>query len=489
MYVSTSPVRTIASGSLETQRANDVTSSDCVTDPIPADSGLPDFRITLRGNWDVLDSGTFTLARPHGRLQGTSLQGTSLKPMDETIADRRRLLFLGQSSPVPPHSGQQIRTYHTLRLLAEAFETKAVFFARRRLSVSADAGGVPEALRELGGVAVHPIPQETSRFRLLQDHLRSVLSRRAYVRWVYESADFRRDVTALIRDFAPEVVHFDSLDLMAYMPAVPADVPIVISHHNVESALLRRRADVVGGWRGAYIRHQAELTEREERRWCRRAALNLVVSGDEGALLDRISPGAPWVEFPNGVDTSSFEPASTEPASDIVFVGGHTWFPNSDGMTYFVEEILPLIRARRPDAEVTWVGRASDEVRDAFGRHGVVVTGYVEDIRPFVHGARCFIVPLRVGGGTRLKILDAWALGKAVVATSIGCEGLDAVHGTELLRVDDPAGFASAVCDVIEDDSLRRRLETGARAAAEDRFDWSVLGARVIPEYEALSSR
>ena len=342
------------------------------------------------------------------------------------ISARRRLLFLGQSSPIPPHSGQQIRTYHTLRLLAGAFETKAVFFARRRLSTPSDTGGIPGELRELGGVAIHPIPHETSRLRLISDHMWSLISRRAYVRWVYESREFRRDVRALIREFDPDIVHFDSLDLIAYMPDVPSDVPIVISHHNVESALLRRRADVVNGWRGAYIRHQAELTEREERQWCRRAALNLVVSFEEGALIDRISPAARWVEFPNGVDTSAFRPAEDPPTSDIVFVGGHTWFPNADGMSYFVEEILPHIKARRPDVRVTWVGRASDDVRRTFGAHGVTVTGYVEDIRPFVHSARCFIVPLRIGGGTRLKILDAWALGKAVVATSIGCEGLDA---------------------------------------------------------------
>ena len=192
--------------------------------------------------------------------------------------------------------------------------------------------------------------------------------------------------------------------------------------------------------------------------------------------------------LPNGVDTLEFRPSATPPTGDIVFVGGHTWFPNSDGMEYFARAILPIIRKRLPDISVTWVGRASTEIRFRFEKLGVTMTGYVEDIRPFVYKARCNVVPLRIGGGTRLKILDAWALGKAVVATPVGCEGLSTADDANILIRESPEAFASAVVDVLSDSGLRTRLERGGRATAEDEYDWRVLAAKMLALYHRLDT-
>src|SRR5690606_7086949 len=134
----------------------------------------------------------------------------------------------------------------------------------------------------------------------------------------------------------------------------------------------------------------------------------------------------------------------------IVFVGGYSWYPNRDALYYFGEEILPRIR-RTTNVAVTWVGRAPTSVIDECSRkYGIRLTGYVEDIRPFVESAACYVVPLRIGGGTRLKILDAWAMGKAVVSTSVGCEGLQAVDRENILIRDDADAFASSVVELLE---------------------------------------
>lgn len=407
-----------------------------------------------------------------------------------TQPSRPKLLFLCQTLPFPPDGGVQIRTYNVLRLLARAFDVTALCFyragiCRSEAAVRSAVAGL-EALPGVASVEAFPIPQEHSRARLVWDHLRSVASRRAYTVFSYASADFRARVEELLRTRAFDLVHVDSLDLSGYLPLLRG-TPVVCVHHNVESALLRRRAENESSpLRRRYVALQAELLEAEERRWCGRVALNVAVSEEDRTRFGRLAPGAPFTVVPNGVDTGTFRPAAV-PQQGLVFVGGYSWYPNRDALAHFADDILPLLRAQVPEVEVRWVGRAPDEVRRAYReRHGLELTGYVEDIRPLVHRAACYVVPLRVGGGTRLKILDAWAMGKAVVSTRVGCEGLDARDGENILVRDDPAEFAAAVRRVLEDEGLRARLGEGARRTAEEAYEWEVIGRSMAADYLAL---
>jgi polysaccharide biosynthesis protein PslH len=403
-------------------------------------------------------------------------------------AKKPELLFLCQNLPFPPDGGALIRSFHTLRLLSQEYEVTALCFFRKASRASEDAirlgkEGLEEFARD---VEVFPIPQESSRVRLVVDHLRSVLGGRAYTRWAYESGDFRNRLEHLISTREFSVIHMDSLDLVGYLPALKGR-QVVVAHHNVESSLLARRADSEDAFRRRYLRLQARLTAREERIWCPRVALNVTVSDEDRKALANLAPESRIVVAPNGVDTAAFLPSDEVPDQEIVFVGGHTWFPNRDGMEFFAESILPLVRKSHPEVRVTWVGRARQPIVDAMAAKGVEMTGYVDDIRPYVSRAKCFIVPLRVGGGTRLKILDAWALGKALVSTSAGCEGLVKRHGENILIADSPQDFAAAVGKVLDDDALRRRLEEGGRRTVEEHYDWSAIGVPMLDEYRRLT--
>ena len=343
------------------------------------------------------------------------------------------------------------------------------------------------ALAEVADVAAFPIPQEHSVWRLVWDHLRSISRNEVYTTFALDSRAFRECLVHVLRTRCFDVIHMDSLTLSGYLPLF-GDLPVVCVHHNVESVLLRRRALAEGSpWRRAYLLHQAHLMEREERRWGGRCRLNVMVSDADRLELQRIVPEANSAVVPNGVDIDAFRPDAGR-EEGMVFVGGHNWFPNRDALQYFCDAILPRVRAACGPTPVRWVGGgAPDEVRHEYAdRHGVELTGYVPDVRPFVRDAACYVVPLRVGGGTRLKILDAWAMGKAVVSTSVGCEGLAAEDGRNILIRDDPEGFAHAVRAVLHDGSLRQRLGMEGRRTVERQYSWERIGDAMLALYGSL---
>lgn len=403
-----------------------------------------------------------------------------------------RLLFLSQTLPHPPDGGVKIRTYNILRQLARTFDVTALCFFRREGGAPVTAvGSATAALAAFAGVEAFPIPQEHNRGRLLWDHARSTLSRRAYTVFGYESGDFRRRLGELLRKQRFNLVHADSLDLSGYFPVLGA-LPLACVHHDVQSHLLRRRAaQQPSRLKAAYIAWQAKLMESEEREWLPMVGLNVAVSEVDRERLLEMSPGARVIVVPNGVDLEYFHPMDGgSPADGVVFVGGATWFPNLDGMQWFADAVLPELRRSGAVPTIRWVGRTSAREASEFqARHGIEPLGYVEDVRPHIRGAACYVVPIRVGGGTRIKILDAWGMGKAIVSTSVGCEGLKAVDGENILIRDEPAAFAAAMRQVLGDPELQRRLGQAGRRTVEQHYSWDAIGERMNAEYAALIDR
>jgi glycosyltransferase involved in cell wall biosynthesis len=180
---------------------------------------------------------------------------------------------------------------------------------------------------------------------------------------------------------------------------------------------------------------------------------------------------------PTGVDTEFFQFApSREQSRSLVFTGSMDWLPNEDAMQFFCRDVLPLIRAEEPDTTLSIVGRSPTPAVIRLGAEpGITVTGRVDDVRPPMAAAAVYIVPIRIGGGTRLKIFEAMAMGKAVVSTSIGAEGLPVRDGEHLVLADDPRAFASAVIRLMRRLDERRRLEAAAHASVAERYDWSAV--------------
>lgn len=400
-----------------------------------------------------------------------------------------RLLFLCHTLPYPPDGGVWIRAYHILCQLARDFDVTVLCFERTG-SPRHDPDTAVQRLSEVAPTEAFPVPQEERPLRKAFDHAASLATGRVFTVYKHRSRSFRNRLNELLEAEDFDLVHVDSLDLAVHLPIVK-ELPVVLGHHNVESQLLDRRAQAEENplirW---YVGHQAELQRREEERWCPVVNLNVTVSEDDRQMLKRIAPGSRATVVPNGVDVKKFSPdySSIPEQKGLVFVGGAGWFPNRDGMEYFAEAILPLIRERAAvDVPATWVGGTDGSFGDRFEReHGIKIAGYVDDIRPYVSQAACFVVPLRVGGGSRLKILDAWAMGKAVVSTSVGCEGLSARDGDNILVRDEPEAFARAVVNVLEGANLRERLGRAARRTAVGNYSWEKIGTDMNRVYHSL---
>jgi glycosyltransferase involved in cell wall biosynthesis len=191
---------------------------------------------------------------------------------------------------------------------------------------------------------------------------------------------------------------------------------------------------------------------------------------------------------PNGVDIDYFTPqGGNRQPGQILFLGPTYMYPNRDAVQWFLETMWEGVRQGVPNAELHLVGKNPTADRERFcGWRGVRCHGYVPDVRPHLAAATCSIVPIRVGGGTRLKILDSWAAGTAVVSTTVGCEGLEARDSHNILIRDDPRGFAEAVVQVLTDADLRRHLEGAGRATAEGRYSWRAIGDGLIAAYQEL---
>jgi glycosyltransferase involved in cell wall biosynthesis len=405
------------------------------------------------------------------------------------LASRPRLLFLCQTVPYPPDGGVWIRTFNILRLLARRFDLTLLCFERSISPAdgfSYDENASIETLRGYGRVEVFRIPQRHSRARFVRDHVSSLLTQRVFTRYLYESDAFRQRLVQLLASEHFDLVHMDSLDLSGYLPLLRGQ-RVICTHHNVESRLLQRRGKIESSIaRRAYSSIQARFMEAEERTWVPQVELNITVSDEDRVTLQSIAPGARCAVVPNGVDVTFFQPAETTVEGPrLVFVGGANWFPNRDALVHFCHDILPLIRRDEPAVTIDWVGACSERDQREFAeKFSVNLTGYVDDIRPYVAAAACYVVPIRVGGGSRLKIVDAWAMGKALVTTSIGCEGLKAQHGVNALIADTAEAFAEATVRVLRDNRLRASLGMGARQTAESVYSWDAIAQSMFELYD-----
>jgi len=393
-----------------------------------------------------------------------------------------RVLFVTSRVPWPPREGHQLRSWNLLRAAACAHEV-TLLSVQRNEDGAVDAPALRAVATSTHAVPLPPLTAPRTALRLLVHTLvrgKPLLVGR-YVGASLEAA-FRRHVQHA------DLVHFDMLPLAALAGLVPDGVPIVLNEHNVESRLLQSQAQIEPvWWRRRVKRQQVGALRRFERAACLRADAVLACSEADAGLLRQLAPGANVSVVPNGVDLAYFDGPAGNPGNDLslVFVGQMGWLPNRDGMEHFLAEAFPLIRTCA-DVRLTIIGRSDGLRVPAPLASAVRCTGFVEDLRPLLRDAAVYVVPLRAGSGTRLKILEAMAMGKAIVSTRIGAEGIALRDGEHALLADTPADFCAAVCRLLEDRALRLRLGEAARRLVERDYGWDAIGDRMLAVYDGV---
>jgi len=389
------------------------------------------------------------------------------------------ILFLSSKSPYPIKDGHSMRTCNILRQISKKHR---IFLVTYFLSDDEE-----KEFNELKKICTEAtgfkLPMSQSRIQLCMALIKNIFSFSPFVAQKYRSKEMSAKIVKILSENKIDVVHIDILPLMSNFKLFKK-YPTVLVEHNVESLLLKRRVSFTKNpfkrmfWWSQYLKLLSfEKIKVGQVDCC------AVVSSNEMQIIKKMNSRARVEIVPNGVDIEYFTPIGNPQENRLIFVGGLNWFPNHDGMNYFCEKILPEVMIALPNVKVSVVGK---EDKNFLYSSQITQLGFVDDVRPHVHSAKVFVVPLRIGGGTRLKILDAMAMGKAIVSTSIGCEGLEGKNGFHFIVEDTAQGFAKAVIELCQDSKKREFLGQNARKLAEEKYSWKLIGDKMNHIYETV---
>jgi glycosyltransferase involved in cell wall biosynthesis len=284
-------------------------------------------------------------------------------------------------------------------------------------------------------------------------------------------------IAALLSEKAVDAILCEQTDLLTNLPAQLA-LPLVVDFHNVDYLIMERYVRFESNpAKRLYARLESRKLREWERRACHRASIAWACSEHDRALLQQLAPSLPMFVVPNVVDVDEYAPDSAEDPRKILFQGGMDWYPNRDAVEFFVTQIFSLMQSKDPNVRFVVAGRnPPEEFRQRLSRvTGVEFTGTVPDMRAEIGSAAVCVVPLRMGSGTRLKILEAAAMAKPIVSTRLGAEGLEFLGGQEIVLEDEPRPFADAVLKLLSAATDRHRLGRAARKRAEQNYSFPAL--------------
>jgi sugar transferase (PEP-CTERM/EpsH1 system associated) len=408
-----------------------------------------------------------------------------------------RILLLTPQTPLPPAAltgfvqGTTIRNFNLLAGLARSHQVDLASF------VAPETGDPREQHAVLapycGEVALIPAPTRAQSQRLRD----TVLNPLPDIALRLESAEMHARVRSLLASRHYDVIQVEGIEMAQYAGNLsdrPLGGPrVVFDDHNAEYLLQQRTfatdARQPARWLPAgYSLVQWQKLVRYERRVCRAADRIAAVSEADREALLRIAPELAVSVVPNGVDLEFYRPGTVGPAADlgdraVVFTGKMDYRPNVDAVLWFAETVWPLVRDRAPGARFYVVGQQPHPRLAAMtGDPSIVVTGRVPDVRPYIAGAAAYVAPLRIGGGTRLKILEAMGMASPIVSTRLGCDGFAFTDGEQVRYADAPAAFAAAVLALMEDRRAAGELGMRARRYVEEHYSWDA----IVPLMEAL---
>jgi len=380
-----------------------------------------------------------------------------------------KILILDEEFPFPLNTGKRIRSFNLTRIIAQKHEVHYLAYGE---AASGSFGEMEK--NDMHPIAVpNQIPRKsglTFYFRLLTN----LASQYPYIVTSHYSKIFQAKVEETANRLKPDLVICEWSPYAIFVKAIPGIKKIVVAH-NIEGKIWERyyenEKNPIKKW---YIKRQMLKVAGFEKAAFGWADGATAVSAIEAEEIRAYKQTLKVETVENGVDLEYFRPDTNKKVKkELSFVGSMNWRPNQDAIQYFAEEIFPLVREKEKDIVATFVGQdPPPHIRKLDSIPGIKIIGQVDDVRPYVHRAAVYIVPLRIGGGTRLKIIEALAMGKAVVSTRVGAEGLNVIDGQEIILADKPEEFAEKISILQQDEQLRNRLGVAGRKLVEAQYGW-----------------
>ena len=393
------------------------------------------------------------------------------------------ILFVSREFPFPPDSGVKQRAWYVLEQLARQHDVHLVCYGRE------SDRQISEVASVLRSVRVTPPPLKKKGFSLYAAMLRGLFSGLPFSVQSRFSPELREKIAELFAGQPIDLIVCDSL--YQAIQFEDGGRKVILNEHNIESVIIKRyQALERNPLRKLYAAYEGRRMERFETRTWRRYKNIWVCSPVDRQEVLRRAPDCSVEVIPNGVRVPDIDNTARDifPKS-LVYTGLIGWHPNEDAVLFFIKDIYPLIKQRVPGVKFWVVGKdPTEKVKNLAVQDGsITVTGFVEDVRTYMEEAEVFVVPLRIGSGTRLKILEAMAMKKAVVSTSVGCEGLAVTDQKNIFIADDALTFAQRVVDLLNDAAARKQLEENGRALVEKEYSWDVIGEKIAAVVQDLS--
>jgi glycosyltransferase involved in cell wall biosynthesis len=409
-----------------------------------------------------------------------------------------RVLWVSHIVPYPPVAGVTLRAYNLLKRVAAEHDVHLASFVQTewlRISFDDIEYGLQQTrahlesfVRSIDFLSIPSESQLAGRARLV---LRSLAGPCYTVGWLSSPAA-HRVFARLSKSYDFDVVHFDTISLAQYAPLF-SNVPSTLGHHNVESHMLLRRAQNerhrLKSW---YFRREGRRLQRYEQEVATMFAAHIACSDVDVQRLRGLAPNANVTCVPNGVDIDFFRPLNNGTEShSLVFVGTMNWYPNVDAMQFFARHIWPALRDRWPELQMNVVGTSPPRALLKLGRRDqrFKLWGFLEDIRSLVSDAILYVCPVRDGGGTKLKLLDAFAMGKCVVAHPLACEGLNITPDKDVVLAESAADFIEKIGDLLRDPRERERIGSNARTLVERKYSFDAVGEQMVAVLESVANR
>lgn len=407
------------------------------------------------------------------------------------------VLWLAHAVPYPPKAGFLLRSYNLLKELGGHHKVDLIAFIQEpwiKTLFPTMEQGLREshtALAEFcNSVTFLPITNVARTNGKQVTALKALISGRSYTEsWLLDSKA-RAAIDAQMRSKHYDIIHFDTIGLAPYRNLAKSTATTLM-HHNIESHMMLRRAENSKNLLvRSYFRHEGNLIERLERNTAPLFDAHITCSELDNDRLTNLIPGIKPVAIPNGVDCDFFKSkAVLQRPNSLVFVGTMNWYPNIDAMIFFLKEIWPLLKQKIPTLTLDIAGSnpPASLIELAKPLDGVKVHGYVDDVRPLIDSSAIFVCPIRDGGGTKLKILDAFAMHKCVVAHPIACEGIKVSPGKDVIYATEPEEYVEQISQLLNDDLRRNSIGSSARELVEQQYSFKAIGAEFTRTLENVA--